>query len=92
MSNTVVCNDLQSISRILVGKLKFYGIISMKNLTFDFNRYDLLGFCIVLVMANMNNQIFFVFRKNQFLAVFREFFANVSKKFQNAISQEPFFR
>ena len=33
-------------------------------------------------MANMNNEIFFVLRKNQFLAVFREFFADVSKNFK----------
>ena len=31
-------------------------------------------------MANMNNQIFAVLRENQFLAVFRDFFADVSKK------------
>ncbi len=31
-------------------------------------------------MANMNNQIFSVFRKNQFLAVFRDFFDDVRKK------------
>ena len=32
-------------------------------------------------MANMNNQIFSVLRENQFLAVFRDFFADVSKIF-----------
>ena len=31
-------------------------------------------------MANMNNEIFAVLRKNQFLAIFRDFFAGVSKK------------
>ena len=30
-------------------------------------------------MANMNNEIFSVLRKKQFLAVFHEFFADVSK-------------
>ena len=38
MSNTIVCDDLQLISKILMGKLVFYGLISMKNLTFDFKR------------------------------------------------------
>ena len=33
-------------------------------------------------MANMNNEIFFVLRKNQFLTVFRHFFADVSKNFK----------
>ena len=33
-------------------------------------------------MANMNNEIFSVFRKNQFLAVFHDFFADVSKNFK----------
>ena len=33
-------------------------------------------------MANMNNEIFSVLRKNQFLAVFRRFFADVSKNFK----------
>ena len=33
-------------------------------------------------MANMNNEIFSVLRKNQFLAVFRDFFADVSKNFK----------
>ena len=28
----------------------------------------------------MNNEIFAVLRKNQFLAVFRDFFADISKK------------
>ena len=41
-----------------------------------------MGFCIVLVMANMNNQFFSVLRENQFLAVFRDFFADVSKNFK----------
>ena len=31
-------------------------------------------------MANMNNEIFPVLRKNQYLAVLRNFFADVSKK------------
>ena len=30
----------------------------------------------------MNNEIFSVLRKNQFLAVFRDFFADVSKNFK----------
>ena len=30
----------------------------------------------------MNNEFFSVLRKNQFLAVFRDFFADVSKKFK----------
>ena len=33
-------------------------------------------------MANMNNKFFSVLRKNQFLAVFRDFFADVSKNFK----------
>ena len=41
-----------------------------------------MDFFIVLVMANMNNEIFPVLRKNQFLAVFCNFFADVSKNFK----------
>ena len=46
MSNTVVCNDLQKFFKILMGKLEFYGLISMKNLTFDavFSVYSILCF------------------------------------------------
>ena len=40
------------------------------------------SFSIVLVMANMNNEIFSVLRENQFLAVFCDFFADVSKNFK----------
>ena len=47
----------------------------------DYNRCELLDFCNVLVMADMNNEFFFVLRKNNFLAVFfSPFFADVSKK------------
>ena len=31
-------------------------------------------------MADMNNEIFSILRKNQYLAVLRNFFADVSKK------------
>ena len=43
---------------------------------------NFLDFSIVLVTANMNNEFFSVLRKNRFLAVFREFFADVSKNFK----------
>ena len=41
-----------------------------------------MDFLIVLVMSNMNNEIFSVLRENQFLAVFCDFFADVSKNFK----------
>ena len=43
MSTTVVCNDLQQFFKILMGKLEFYGLISMKKLNFDF-RHRFLSF------------------------------------------------
>ena len=42
-------------------------------------------------MANMNNEIFFVLRKNQFLAVFHDFFADVSKNFKTRYLKNRFF-
>ena len=48
MSNTTICNDLQPICKIQMGKLEFYCLIIMKNLTFDFKRCFLSFFNFML--------------------------------------------
>ena len=46
----------------------FFGGVPPK-LLLNRNRYNLLDYFIILVMANMNNEFFSVFRKNEYLAV-----------------------
>ena len=49
MSNTIVFNDLQPIFKILMDKLELYVLISMKNLTFDFESRFLSFFNFVIL-------------------------------------------